>query len=393
MPVKRQVLAGFFMSFLKPRKISNITLQKLYFDRKIPVLIVLIQDSLGGYMALSPWGPLIMDVAGLSLTGEDRLVLEHPFIGGVILFSRNYQSPEQVTELIREIRAIRADLLIAVDQEGGRVQRFKSALTRLPPMATLGRLYDHNPQVALSYATELAWLMASEMLALGVDISFAPVLDLAYGVSSVIGDRAFHDSPSTVAKLAGAYIKGMKQAGMAATGKHFPGHGAVAADSHLELPVDSRELDDIRKKDLQPFVLLADQLAAIMPAHIVYERVDANPAGFSDVWLQSVLRQELGFKGLIFSDDLSMKGATIAGDYSARAGQALRAGCDMILLCNDRDGVKALLGDSALVEWRVEPARVMSLKAKPEVDDLRVLQSLPRYQQTQQLINQYTSIV
>lgn len=334
-----------------------------------------------------------MDVAGLSLTDEDRLVLEHPFIGGVILFSRNYQSPEQVTQLIREIRAIRADLLIAVDQEGGRVQRFKSALTRLPPMATLGRLYDHNPQAALSYATDLAWLMASEMLSLGVDISFAPVLDLAYGVSTVIGDRAFHDNPTTVVELAGAYIKGMKLAGMAATGKHFPGHGAVAADSHIELPVDTRELDDIRKKDLQPFVLLADQLAAIMPAHIVYERVDANPAGFSEVWLQSVLRQELGFKGLIFSDDLSMKGATIAGDYSARAGQALRAGCDMILLCNDRDGVKALLGDSALVDRRVEPARVMSLKAKPKVDDLRVLQSLPRYQQTQQLISKYTSIV
>lgn len=343
-------------------------------------------------MTTSLWGPLIMDVAGLYLTPEDQRVLEHPFIGGVILFSRNYQSPEQVARLIQEIRSIRADLLIAVDQEGGRVQRFRTPLTRLPPMATLGRLYDRDPQEALYFATELAWLMAAEMLALGVDISFAPVLDLAYGVSSVIGDRALHEKPYNVAKLASAYIEGMNQAGMAATGKHFPGHGAVVADSHLELPVDSRALDEIRQKDLQPFALLADKLAAIMPAHIVYERVDAQPAGFSAVWLQSVLRQELGFKGLIFSDDLSMKGAAIAGDYSARAFQALHAGCDMILLCNDRDGVNALLRDQTLIQWPVDQAKVASLKANAGVSELSTLQAMPRYVQTQKLIIQYSAI-
>lgn len=340
-------------------------------------------------MSSSLFGPLVLDIAGLSLTEDDKQLLQNPFVGGVILFSRNYQSPGQVTQLINDMRSIRPELLIAVDQEGGRVQRFKSSLTRLPAMASIGQLYDQNPQQALVYATELGWLMASEMLVLGVDISFAPVLDLAYGVSSVIGDRSLHASPEVVIVLAKAYIRGMNQAGMAATGKHFPGHGAVSADSHHALPVDSRELDDIRQNDLKPFNALVDILAGIMPAHIVYDRVDSNPAGFSTFWLQSLLRNEMGFKGLIFSDDLSMKGAAIAGNYVDRAFQALHAGCDMILVCNDREGVETLLVDQTLTQWQVNQQRVRALKGKPLVNDFSALQAMKRYSLARELIEYY----
>lgn len=340
-------------------------------------------------MSSSLFGPLVLDIAGLSLTEDDKQLLQNPFVGGVILFSRNYQSPGQVTQLINDMRSIRPELLIAVDQEGGRVQRFKSSLTRLPAMASIGQLYDQNPQQALVYATELGWLMASEMLVLGVDISFAPVLDLAYGVSSVIGDRSLHASPEVVIVLAKAYIRGMNQAGMAATGKHFPGHGAVSADSHHALPVDSRELDDIRQNDLKPFNALVDTLAGIMPAHIVYDRVDSSPAGFSTFWLQSLLRNEMGFKGLIFSDDLSMKGAAIAGNYVDRAFQALHAGCDMILVCNDREGVETLLVDQTLTQWQVNQQRVRALKGKPLVNDFSALQAMKRYSLARELIEYY----
>ncbi len=340
-------------------------------------------------MSSSLFGPLVLDIAGLSLTEDDKQLLQNPFVGGVILFSRNYQSPGQVTQLINDMRSIRPELLIAVDQEGGRVQRFKSSLTRLPAMASIGQLYDQNPQQALVYATELGWLMASEMLVLGVDISFAPVLDLAHGVSSVIGDRSLHASPEVVIVLAKAYIRGMNQAGMAATGKHFPGHGAVSADSHHALPVDSRELDDIRQNDLKPFNALVDTLAGIMPAHIVYDRVDSNPAGFSTFWLQSLLREKMGFKGLIFSDDLSMKGAAIAGNYVDRAFQALHAGCDMILVCNDREGVETLLVDQTLTQWQVNQQRVRALKGKPLVNDFSALQAMKRYSLARELIEYY----
>lgn len=340
-------------------------------------------------MSSSLFGPLVLDITGLSLTEDDKQLLQNPFVGGVILFSRNYQSPGQVTQLINDMRSIRPELLIAVDQEGGRVQRFKSSLTRLPAMASIGQLYDQNPQQALVYATELGWLMASEMLVLGVDISFAPVLDLAYGVSSVIGDRSLHASPEVVIVLAKAYIRGMNQAGMAATGKHFPGHGAVSADSHHALPVDSRELDDIRQNDLKPFNALVDTLAGIMPAHIVYDRVDSSPAGFSTFWLQSLLRNEMGFKGLIFSDDLSMKGAAIAGNYVDRAFQALHAGCDMILVCNDREGVETLLVDQTLTQWQVNQQRVRALKGKPLVNDFSALQAMKRYSLARELIEYY----
>jgi beta-N-acetylhexosaminidase len=286
---------------------------------------------------------LMLDVAGLSLTEEDRALLRHPGTGALILFARNYQSPAQLDALVGEIRAESPDILIAVDQEGGRVQRFRDGFTRLPPMRSLGHLYDRDPDAALRASRQLGLLMAAELIPHGVDISFAPVLDLDFGASSVIGDRSFHQRADVVVSLVGAFIDGMADAGMAATGKHFPGHGFVQGDSHLELPLDHRSLDEIRSQDMVPFIRLADRLAGMMLAHIVYDQVDSLPAGFSPVWLKQILRQQLGYRGLIFSDDLSMEGAAGAGSYAERAAAALDAGCDMVLVCNDRAGAMEVL--------------------------------------------------
>jgi len=286
---------------------------------------------------------LMLDVAGLVLTDEDRQLLRHPGTGALILFSRNYESPAQLTALVADIRAQNPDILIAVDQEGGRVQRFRDGFTRLPPMRCLGELYDRDPSAALQASRELGLLMAAELIPHGIDISFAPVLDLDFGASSVIGDRSFHADADVVVALVAAFTDGMAAAGMAATGKHFPGHGFVQGDSHLELPIDSRSLDEIRAQDMAPFIKLADRLAGMMLAHIVYEKVDSQPAGFSPFWLKTVLRDELGYRGLIFSDDLSMEGAVGAGNYAQRAAAALDAGCDMVLVCNDRPGAIEVL--------------------------------------------------
>ena len=281
-------------------------------------------------------GPVMADVQGLELQAEEREMLQHPAVGGVILFSRNYESVEQVHALADAIHRLREPpLLIAVDQEGGRVQRFRDGFFRLPPVGRLGAIYQKNPKQALQLAQEAGWLMASEVLSVGVDLSFAPVLDLDLGVSTVIGDRAFHRKADAVAELALAYQRGMHQAGMASVGKHFPGHGGVVADSHHSLPEDERSLIDLQMKDLIPFErLMHNGLNGMMAAHVLYPQIDAQPAGFSRRWLTGVLRQMFGFQGAIFSDDLSMGGAEWAGDYPQRARLALQAGCDMVLVCN-----------------------------------------------------------
>lgn len=290
-------------------------------------------------------GPVMLDVAGLTLTDEDRTRLSHPLVGGVILFARNYQSPAQLQALTAEIHALRnPPLLIAIDQEGGRVQRCRDGFTRFPPMRVLGELWDEHPQQARHMAEQLGFVLASELRACGVDFSFTPVLDLDYGSSSVIGDRAFHRDPQAVADLSHELIRGLKRGGMASVGKHFPGHGFVQADSHIDVPVDERTYADIAMQDLIPFRQLVDYgLTAIMPAHVIYPQVDDKPAGFSRIWLQQVLRGELGFDGVIFSDDLSMEGARVAGGIVERGMAALNAGCDMVLVCNNPQAADELL--------------------------------------------------
>lgn len=283
------------------------------------------------------FGMVMLDIAGTKLFDYEREIINHPNTGAVILFARNYENPQQVTDLIQDIRAARnGDILIAVDQEGGRVQRFQNGFTRLPPAA----FYKHESEIA-----EIAgWLMASELLAVGVDFSFAPVLDVDCGVSAIIGNRAFSQNAQNVAQLAGEFSQGMRSAGMAATGKHFPGHGAVALDSHLTLPIDERELNEIREKDLLPFrELIRQGLEGIMPAHVLYPKIDAQPAGFSSFWIQKILREELGFDGVVFSDDLSMEGAAGVGDFADRAKMALQAGCDMVLVCNNPTAAEQVL--------------------------------------------------
>lgn len=296
-----------------------------------------------------PIGPIMLDIAGTCLSKEDEKILQNPLVGGVILFSRNYESLEQLQKLIYNIRNCRKNpILIAVDQEGGRVQRFRDNFTELPANRKLGEIYDKNKDDALNYADEMGWLMASEMLSVGIDLSFAPVLDLDTGSSSVIKDRGFHSEPTAITEIATAYISGMHQAGMAAVGKHFPGHGSVTADSHIAVPHDARDIVNIAEADLIPFSKLAQQLDAVMPAHIIYEKVDSLPAGFSSIWLQEILRNDCFFTGAIFSDDLTMKGAEVIGDYPTRAKTALTAGCDMVLVCNNRPAaieiVAALVG-------------------------------------------------
>jgi beta-N-acetylhexosaminidase len=286
----------------------------------------------------------MVDVAGESLSPEDRNVLAHPLIGSVILFSRNYRDPAQVSALTAEIRALRTPaLLVAVDHEGGRVQRFRAGFTRLPPARALGRGFEEDRREALALTHDAAWLMAAELRAVGVDFSFAPCVDLDYGVSEIIGDRAFHTRPDAVAALAVAYLGGMREAGMAATAKHFPGHGAVVADSHVTLPVDRREFAELQA-DLAPYrLLIGNNIAGVMAAHVVFPAVDALPASLSQRWIAEVLRGELGFHGCVFADDLTMGGAAGFGDVAARARLAFAAGCDVLPICNDRAAVVAVL--------------------------------------------------
>ena len=316
-----------------------------------------------------PIGPIMLDVAGLTLAQDEREKINHPNTGAVILFSRNYQNPEQVTELINSVRAARnGNILIAVDQEGGRVQRFQQGFTRLPPAAS----YADMPELAES----AGWLMAAELLAVGVDFSFAPVLDIDCGVSEIIGNRSFSNDPKLATRLSSLFRKGMNEAGMAATGKHFPGHGAVALDSHLTLPIDERDMDSIRAKDLLPFKQLIEEgLEGIMPAHVVYPKIDPNPAGFSTFWIQQILRKELNFNGTVFSDDLSMEGAASVGDFPERARLAQLAGCDMILVCNNPNAAEQVLDALPITQDPIREQRLGRMQGKPQMNREQLMHS------------------
>lgn len=292
-------------------------------------------------------GPLLIDIEGTELTDEDRRLLQNPWVGGVILFSRNFNHIEQLRHLVNEIKVLRSPrLLVTIDQEGGRVQRIKAPLTRLPAMAELGQYYNSNPVRALEVSKSLGWLMAAELLALGIDMSFAPVLDLDYGRSEVIGSRSFHSNPGAVSDLAGAWIRGMKAAGMQATGKHFPGHGSVVADTHDESAISDQARSELAEKDIKPFIELKQELAAVMTAHIAFSSVDTAPVTYSRRWLKEIWRREYQYEGTIVSDDLAMQAAVeYENDIRRRANQALEAGCNLLLVCNNRDAVKVLVSE------------------------------------------------
>ncbi len=288
-------------------------------------------------------GPLMVDLEGTAISNTERTLLLQPEVGGVILFTRNFNSVEQITALVDEIHSLRSPkLLVAVDHEGGRVQRFRMGFSKIPAAAIYSKIAKGDIDKARRLAEDAGWLMAVELRACGIDFSFAPVLDLAHGLSGVIGDRAFHHKPATVATLAYAFMHGMNKAGMQAVGKHFPGHGGVVEDSHVAMPVDHRQLEELLASDIVPFQhMIENKLAAIMPAHVIYDNVDEKPAGYSSYWIQTILRQRFGFQGVIFSDDLSMEAACVAGGYGERADAALKAGCDMALVCNHLDGAIA----------------------------------------------------
>ncbi len=311
-------------------------------------------------------GPLMIDVAGHELTDVDRELLRHPLVGSVILFTRNYADPAQLARLCADIHALRSPpLIIAVDHEGGRVQRFRDGFTRLPALRLVGRRADSDRSGALALARQLGWLMAAELRAVGVDLSFAPCVDLDYGLSEVIGDRALHADPARVGELAVAYMHGMRDAGMAAVAKHFPGHGAVVADSHVALPVDRRELVDL-DGDLAPYrLLIANGLPAVMIAHVLFPQVDERPASLSPRWVQGVLRGQLGFDGAVFTDDLSMAGAAAFGPIEERARLALAAGCDVLPVCNDRAQVARLLDRLDVTPAPVGAMRQVRLHGRP----------------------------
>lgn len=312
------------------------------------------------------YGRLMLDLAGTSLTEAEHKQLQNPHIGGVILFARNVESREQISALAAEIRAASAQVLIAVDQEGGRVQRFRDGFTRVPPMQVLGDLVARNSVAGLALTQDAGWLMAAEVIACGLDISFAPVLDVDRDTSSIIGDRAFSDQPDAVIDAAQAFIDGMHEAGMASTGKHFPGHGGIVADSHLEAPIDGRSWDALEAHDLKPFTALSESLDGIMPAHITFPKIDPDSVGFSRFWLQTILRNQLGFNGVIFSDDLTMKGADIVGGYIEKAKLALEAGCDMILVCNCPAGAIEVL--DFMAEGKIDSsAKIASMRARESI--------------------------
>lgn len=341
-----------------------------------------------------PPGPVMVDVEGTVLTHHERERLRHPLVGGVILFARNFDHREQLAALCQAIHAERNEpLLIAVDHEGGRVQRFRTdGFTSIPAMSVFGELWSQDSLAAMRLASEAGYVLGAELRACGVDLSFTPVLDLDYGVSQVIGNRSFHRDPRVVAMLARALIQGLMLSGMASCGKHFPGHGAVEADSHHEIPVDQRSFEQIMQEDAAPYGWLGDMvLPSVMPAHVIYPQVDPQPAGFSRHWIQQVLRHDLAYDGVVFSDDLTMEGATVAGDILARAEAALGAGCDMVLVCNRPD-----LADNLLSRLRIEHdtasvQRIRRLMPASVAPDWDALQADERYQYARRLQSQIVS--
>jgi len=335
-----------------------------------------------GQPAPRPLGPVMLDVAGLALDADDRRRLLHSSCGGVILFARNYASPSQLAALVASIHALRTPSLpVGVDHEGGRVQRFRSGFTAIPSMGSIGAAWVVDPDAACQRAELAGHVMAAELRACGVDFTFAPVLDLDFGRSGVIGDRSFHGDPVAVTRMGRALVRGLRRGGMASVGKHFPGHGYAEADSHVDVPVDPRPLEAILAADTVPYARLAPagDLAAVMPAHVIYPAVDPLPAGFSRRWLQDVLRRRLGFDGAILSDDLSMEGARVAGDVCARAVAALAAGCDLVLVCNRPDLADELLGAVLPPVSAASARRLAALRGRArapgEATDLAQLQA------------------
>lgn len=341
-------------------------------------------------------GPIILDVEGLTLTQEEKEILLHPNVGGVIFFSRNFESREQLALLAHHIKSIRPTCLLCVDQEGGRVQRFTRGLTKLPKLKVLGDLIDTNAyplEKIHQTAEKLGQLMALEVRSLGVDLSFAPVLDLDQRISDVMKDRAIHGDPAIVSELGTSYIKGMATVGMKATGKHFPGHGSVKIDSHLALPEDLRSFDEI-ENDLAPFRYLIHQgIAGIMPAHIIYPNIDQYPVGFSSYWLQKVLRQELRFQGTIISDDLSMEGASGMGNYAERANKAISAGCDYVLVCNNRKGAISVLEGTSTINNASTQNRRMNMFASGEAPSWLHLEQTTLWQAAYESIAQLETVL
>lgn len=332
-------------------------------------------------------GPIMMDLVGTQISDTERELLLHPQVGGLILFTRNFESIEQIALLVSEVRSLRTPhLLIAVDHEGGRVQRFHEGFTRLPPASVFGEIYKQDQNKAREYAELTGWLMAAELRAINVDFSFAPVLDLAHGVSGVIGNRAFHSKPEIAATLAYAFMHGMSLAGMSGVGKHFPGHGGVAEDSHLALPVDHRDMETLIKADIVPFEkMIHNHLPAIMPAHVIYDQVDDKPAGYSSIWLKQILRDRLKFQGVIFSDDLSMEAAGIGGSYGERALLALEAGCDMVLVCNHPDAVSEVIEALGDYSNPASQVRLTRMHGKESFERDTLLDSA-KWQQANQMV-------
>lgn len=340
-------------------------------------------------------GPVMLDVVGTTLSEDDIRRIRHPLTGGVILFARNYEDRRQLVALTEAIHEARPGVLIAVDHEGGRVQRFKTdGFTRLPAMRKLGELWDKDVLGAIKVATDVGYVLAAELRACGVDLSFTPVLDLDYGESGVIGDRAFHRDPRVVSVLAKSLNHGLALAGMANCGKHFPGHGFVKADSHIDIPVDERNLKEILADDAAPYGWLGLGLAGVMPAHVIYPKVDKNPAGFSKKWL-TILRRDFGFEGVIFSDDLSMEGASVAGGVVDGAHAALAAGCDMVLICNSPDkadellqGLKVKAGAAA----KASAARIAALVPQMPAPAWEELQEDPRYRAARRTAESFAAV-